>query len=91
MPTLMDEKHRALKTLTLVDGTVNDMEVEWLKGAIVAPIISGQLEDLWDQYWDELLVVAGQHNDRAFAWLGGLGHLQPTLNERWLSYWAAVV
>jgi len=91
MTHLQDEKLRALKTVTTNDGTVNDMEAEWLDGQIVAPSVSMQVNDLWMQYWSEVGVGAGAWNDRAWEWLVGKGHITGTLSERWKAYWESVV
>lgn len=68
---------------------VRDLEVQWLLdqlGAYTGPVV---LNDLWMALWDSAAIPAGQFNDRAYAWLAGLGHTQGALNDRWLAYWSS--
>jgi hypothetical protein len=84
-----DEKYRKLSLALLKDGHTRDLEVEWLLGqlgAYTGPVV---LNDLWMALFDQALIPAGQFNDRAYAWLAGLGHTQGSLNDRWLSYWSS--
>ena len=64
---------------------INDMELAWLQAQ--AGVTAETIEDAWHDYWDQLVIAAGAFNDRAYAWLGGLGHTG-NLSDRWASYWA---
>lgn len=93
MAHVNDEKYRKLSLALVKDGHTRDLEVEWLLSQLVAytgPIV---LNDLWMALWDSVtlpaVIPAGQFNDRAYAWLAGLGHTQGALNDRWLSYWSS--
>jgi hypothetical protein len=66
--------------------TVKDMELNWLKAQ--AGVTANNIHDCWMEYWDNLVIAAGDFNDRAYAWLGGLGHTGD-ISDRWASYWAA--
>ena len=86
-----DHKHSALLVGTgSVGGATPDLELEWLQ--LQPGVVGGSVNDAWNNYWDTLTLPAilpGTHNDRAFEWLGTLGHDQGTLVERWDSYWRA--
>ncbi len=87
---------RFAKLLTQLGGgaytgpqSINDMELAWLKTQ--TGVTANQLNDAWHQFWDNITptpIPAGVFNDRAFAWLGGLGYTG-SLNDRWLAYWSA--
>ena len=86
MTTIADAKHNKLSTLLAKSGHTADLENEWLAGETGA---TGTTAKLWHQYLDDQLVVAaGQLNDRFYEWLGILGY-SGSLNERWLAYWSA--
>lgn len=92
MTTLNDEKLRATGLTAGATGDLNDDEVNFVKNLIVAPTTgNNDLETLWNLFWDESLIPAGQFNDRAMAWLATKAQAQGTLNERWLGYWQTVV
>jgi len=89
MPSMADEKYRKLSLALAKDGHTRDLEVEWLLsglGAYTGPMV---LNDLWMALFDVALIPAGQFNDRAYAWLAGLGFTQAQLNDRWLAYWSS--
>lgn len=79
-----------LVTVTLSRAAhVRDLEIEWLLsqlGVYTGPVV---LNDLWMALFDGAVIPAGHFNDRAYAWLGSLGHTQGQLNDRWLSYWSS--
>ena len=69
---------------------INDMELAWLKTQ--TGVTADQIEDAWHQLWDAVTptpIPDGGFNDRAYAWLGGLGYTQGHINERWAAYWGA--
>lgn len=90
-----DDKHA--KLLAALGGGaytgpkhINDMELAWLQAQ--AGVTANQLNDAWHEYWDTIVtpatIPAGHFNDRAYAWLGGLGYTG-ALADRWSAYWAA--
>ena len=92
MSTLNDEKRRALEIQIGATGSINDDEVNYLKTVFIAGTpIGNNREDLWHQFWDEVLIAPGSFNDRAYAWLATKLQTQGSLNERWLGYWKTVV
>ena len=90
MSTRSDNKQAALVFQTgVVDGHVDDLEVQWLQ-TLTTSIIN-DVNDLWNLYWDQLLIPAGNYNDRASAWLTGLGFLQADLSAQWDAYWLSMM
>lgn len=89
MAQVNDEKYRKLSLALAKNGHTRDLEVEWLLSQLLlytGPVV---VNDLWMALWDDALITEGQFNDRAYEWLGSLGHLQGQLNDRWLSYWSS--
>lgn len=85
--TVNDEKLNKLETALSKVGHISDLEVEWLQSLHVS-VTSDNINTAWDQYFDSQLIPAGQRNDRAYAWLGGLGYTG-TISKRWLDFWSA--
>ena len=87
MAQIDDAKLNFITTALAKTGHVNDLEIELLQSLHVS-VTSDNINDAWHQYWDSQLVAAGQFNDRAFAWLGGLAHTG-SLSDRWLKFWSS--
>lgn len=66
-------------------GKTDDLEVAWLNTQ--PGVTSGDRKTAWFQMFDNLTVPGETWNQRAFNYLGTQGHVQPTLNARWASYW----
>jgi len=89
MAHVNDAKLATFELNLLKTGHINDLEVEALQ-LLHPSVTSDVIDEAWHQYWDSQLVAAGQFNDRAFAWLGSLGHTD-SLSDRWLEFWAPTI
>lgn len=89
MPATNDCKLSALRTRTTrTDGTINDLEIVYVQALITAPTKAQNINDAWQQYWDQLNIPGGAYNDRAYAWLKGLtGAVGESLTDLWYWYW----
>ncbi len=66
---------------------IDDLEREWLLAKLGASYTGPtHVNDLWHAYWDSLVVTPGHFNDRAYEWLGTLGHVG-SIDDRWFSFW----
>lgn len=90
MSTTQDLKLAAMRSaLGIVDGTgtINDLEPLFVASLGVA-VDSPVANEAWMQYWDEQSIPPGQWNDRAFEFLGSIGHIVPgDLPGRWFLAW----
>lgn len=72
-------------------GTSDDMELFYamfLAGGTPGVSPRTTTVEWWMDYFDDLLIPAGHFDDRAYAWLGGLGYTG-TISDRWAQYWSA--
>lgn len=69
-------------TLSGFTGSLSDNLRDWLvsKGG------QGTTSDMWEQYFDSLLIPDGQHNDRKLLWLQSLGFLENDLTDAWYKF-----
>ena len=90
MAHLNDSKSSKMKA-ALLTGAIDDMEVDYamtLAGGVPGTDPTKTPVEWWMAFFDLVPVAAGHFNDRAFAWLGGLGHTG-SLSDRWKKYWEA--
>lgn len=87
MTQFIDAKYATLISVTGGNGSINDEELAFVRSIGAT---STNLRDAWFQYLALQGFTVGSFNDRAYSWLGSLGHVG-TLNERWFAYWAAGV
>lgn len=80
-------KWDALATLTGATPPITLNELEWLWLSTETGE-TGPVDGLWHTYWDNAAIPAGPWNDRANAWLTGLGYAG-TLDEKWYQLWEA--
>lgn len=87
--TLNDAKYAGLNVALSNPGlSLAEMELDYINGLFSGDI--GTIQDAWHAYWDFDEQPPGHFNDRAYDWLGSLGHNQLSYNDRWASYWIEV-
>lgn len=79
-----DAKYNRLSTILAKDGHIDDLELEWLQS--FTGVTALDIEGAWHEFFNTLSIAAGNFNDRAFAWLEGLGRTG-SLSDRWYAYW----
>ena len=87
-----DVKHRALLFQTgNLTGKLDDLEAEHVKNQIINLNPSGNINDLWMEYLDEVGITDGQYNDRITWWLKSQSHEGDDINQLWLSYYESLL
>jgi hypothetical protein len=84
MSKLNDLKVATLQTETGLVGSINDLEVDWLKR--IRGHSGNTLNELWIQEFLAQGIPPAGFNDMAMAYLAFNG-FAGTLNERWLLFW----
>lgn len=65
--------------------SINDEISDWL---IAGGSTKANLNDMWFEYWDSLVVPAGHFNDRMSAWLLSIGYTG-SVSDMWKEWLAA--
>jgi hypothetical protein len=87
MATLNEVKIIALKAAGAVGGTINELEIDWLKS--VRGRAGGTLNELWVEEFIALGAAVAKWNGMAYEYLGLNGAFQKKLNERWYEFWTS--
>jgi hypothetical protein len=89
MTALNDEKYRVYRATVALDAR-NDNEHAWVDTQLVAPVVSGSVNDRWRQLMREIAPTANQRNDGALEFLKDKGLFGPQLNDGQHDYYEGV-